>query len=275
MSKSVATESNDGHESGEKGEKRGARDEGSEDGEEILDLPPAESLNILTVVSTVPATTDQFMHTPEYRRHFVEYVPGDTLMTLRLATKGWKAAADAFIDEGVESGTMIVHDGKDISYKKMLALARSERRKLVTRVVFPLNITKVGGYACRFAVNLVVVDIPEGVERIGILAFSDCRSLTTVSFPTALKSIGVWSFYGCTSLENVHLLHTNLQEIGACAFYECSELTSMMIPDSLQTLGDDVFHGCSKLVPSNTDVTDYDNNTTSDVVAYLRSKQQS
>ena len=57
------------------------------------------------------------MHTPDFRRHFVEFVHVQTLMALRMATKGWNAAADALIDEGVGSGAMIVHDGKDISYE--------------------------------------------------------------------------------------------------------------------------------------------------------------
>ena len=107
----------------------------------------------VSTVSNVPVTTDQFMYTPNFRRNFVEFVPGDTLMTLRLATKGWKAAADAFIDEGVRSGAMIVHDGKDISYE-------AERRELVMRAIFLLNITKVGDKACLYAINLVVVDTP-------------------------------------------------------------------------------------------------------------------
>ncbi|GMI01921.1 hypothetical protein TrLO_g8130 [Triparma laevis f. longispina] len=116
------------------------------------------------------------MYTPNFRRHFVEFVLGDTLMTLRLATKGWKAAADAFIDEGVRSGAMIVHDGKDISYE-------AERRELVTRAIIPLNITKVGDKACLYAIKLVVVDIPEGVERIDSLQTLDRRI-----------------FYGCSEL---------------------------------------------------------------------------
>jgi len=88
MSKPVASESKDSHESREMNVKREAEDEEDENGEEFTEIPPAESLPISTVVSTVPATTDQFMFTPEFRRHFVEFVPGDTLMTLRLATKG-------------------------------------------------------------------------------------------------------------------------------------------------------------------------------------------
>ncbi|GMH74760.1 hypothetical protein TrLO_g3376 [Triparma laevis f. longispina] len=77
MSKSVATESTEGHESHDMGGKRGEGDEGDGNEEGILDLPYVESLSILTVVSTVPVTTDQFMFTPEFRRHFVNYIRGD------------------------------------------------------------------------------------------------------------------------------------------------------------------------------------------------------
>ena len=103
-------------------------------------------------------------------------------------------------------------------------------------------------------VNLVAVDIPEGVERIGKMAFYRCYSLNTVSFPTKLTSIGRHAFYNCYILENVNLLHTNLQELGQLAFCECSELKSMTIPDSLQTLDKRIFYYCSKLVPSSIDV---------------------
>ena len=49
----------------------------------------------MTTVSAAPAVTDQFMHTPEFRRHFVEFVHVQTLMALRVAMKGWNAAVDA------------------------------------------------------------------------------------------------------------------------------------------------------------------------------------
>ena len=124
---------------------------------------------------------------------------------------------------------------KDASYG--VAYARKERRALVTRVIFLLNVTKVGELACCYAVNLVVVEIPEGVKSIGEMAFMRCASLTTNSFPTTLTSIGVAAFEDCSSLAIVDLLHTNLQELGHGAFNDCSELKSMIIPDSLQTLG--------------------------------------
>ncbi|GMH99735.1 hypothetical protein TrVE_jg3911 [Triparma verrucosa] len=92
---------------------------------------------------------------------FVENVPLDTLMTMRLLCKDWRRVADKFIDGMIESGGMIAHGGNDISYTE--ADAQRERRSLVTQVVFLLNVTKVGISACRFAVNLVVAEIPEGL----------------------------------------------------------------------------------------------------------------
>ncbi|GMH54983.1 hypothetical protein TrST_g3720 [Triparma strigata] len=125
---------------------------------------------------------------------------------------------------------------------------REERMKQVTKVVFLLNITKVGKWACWYT-NLVVVEIPEGVESIDFRAFYYCKSLTSVSFPTTLKLVGNQAFWYCSSLVNVDLLHTNLQKIEEYAFSHCSELKSMTIPDSLQTLGQYIFDGCCKLSP--------------------------
>ncbi|GMH53719.1 hypothetical protein TL16_g01511 [Triparma laevis f. inornata] len=244
--------------------KKGAGDEGDENEEGILDLPPAESLPISTVVSTVPAATDQFMFTDDFKRLLVGFVMGDTLMTLSLTTKTWKRVVDAFIDEGVKSGEIIVHDGEGIDWEEVEA--QEERRELITRVDFLLNIMTVGDRACAIAVNLVIVEIPKGVESIGDAAFNSCFSLTAVSFPTTLKQICECTFVHCASLESVDLLHTSLQEIGNQAFLGCSELKSMTIPDSLQTLHRNIFANCFKLVPSN--INDADSDA---VVAHLRS----
>ena len=192
-------------------------------------------------------------------------------MTLRSTTKGWKAAAEEVIDEGVRSGKLIIHDGKDFSM--CFAEIRRERLALATRDIFLLNITKVGERACKYAANLVVVDFPEGVRRIGWYTFANCNSMTSVSFPTTLTSIGESAFAYCSSLDNVDLLHTNLRELDYQAFEGCSELKSMTIPDSLQTLGTHVFCGCSKLVPSNIGVALFTDPTFAEVVAQLRSLQ--
>ncbi|GMI12654.1 hypothetical protein TrLO_g4162 [Triparma laevis f. longispina] len=104
MSNSVASETNECHESREMSSKRGAEYEEKQDEESSIEIPPAESLPISTVVSTAPPATDQFMHTPEFKRHSFDFVHVQTLMALRLANKQYNAAADALIDKGVRSG---------------------------------------------------------------------------------------------------------------------------------------------------------------------------
>ena len=205
-------------------------------------------------------------------------------MALRLATKRWMREVESLltriVKNGGQRGEMIVCGSINAKWSRNQGerAPLHEKFSLVTRVIFLLNVTKVGNYVCAFAANLVEVEIPEGITSIGVRAFYGCRILTTVSFPTTLISISSIAFLHCSSLENVDLLHTNVQELGNAAFDECSELKSMTIPDSLQTLGSQVFLYCSKLVPSNIDVREYDSDeerilpdTRSKVVAHLRS----
>ena len=60
--------------------------------------------------------------------------------------------ADAFIDEGVKSGKFLVHDGDDVGVGKERDAefwgSLSAKRESVKRVIFLLDITKVGDYAC-------------------------------------------------------------------------------------------------------------------------------
>ncbi|GMH88175.1 hypothetical protein TrVE_jg13257 [Triparma verrucosa] len=209
---------------------------------------------------------DDFMHTDDFRRLFVGFVMVDTLVSMRWLDRKWHKVVEKKLIELEDEpfGEIIVHGGNDISVSE--AYAREERMKQVTKVVFLLNITKVGDHACSWASNLVVVDIPEGITSIGIGSFAGCSSLKEITFPKSLTSIGNHSFEGCLNLEQVDLLHTNIQQLGRQAFRDCKSLREMKIPDSLQTFGTDVFANCSKLVPSNI-------GTTSEVVAYLRSIQ--
>jgi len=238
------------------------------------------------VAPAAPTTKDDFMATDDFMRLLRGYVDMTELFhTFRLVSKPWQRIAEEKIDEDFENGVLAFHDGSDKSAgadedpDDFLELIMAKHEP-VKRVVFFLNITKVGNLACFCAVNLVVVDIPEGVERIDHAAFCNCTSLTAVSFLTTLKSIGGYAFQHCSSLDNVDLLHTNLQELGSFVFGRYSELKSMTISDSLQRLGVGAFLGCRKLVPSNIDIRGYDSDgeevpdATTEVIAYLRTQQR-
>ncbi|GMI10906.1 hypothetical protein TrLO_g5146 [Triparma laevis f. longispina] len=124
----------------EKSHNGGGEDEEKEDVDAIIEDFVLSISTTSTVETTAPAVVDAFIHTHEFRRYFVEFVHDSTLTTLRFVTKAWKVVVDAFIDEGVECGAMIVIDGKN---KEYTGSAKKKRRELVTRAVFPLNNMKV------------------------------------------------------------------------------------------------------------------------------------
>ena len=88
MSNSVATQYSSRLKAQETSVKRGGEDEEKEDGEEQIEGLAADNSTTSPTVSAAPAATDQFMHTPEFRGHFDDFVLVDALMALRVATKG-------------------------------------------------------------------------------------------------------------------------------------------------------------------------------------------
>ena len=212
---------------------------------------------------------DDFRHTDDYRRYLVKYIDHVSLMSLRVVDKAWQIVVDQCIDGLVKGGSLLVHGGNDISHEKADALR--EKRKNVTDVVFLLNITTIGKYACYRCVSLVTVVVPEGIESIGRAAFSCCTSLLNVTFPKSLKSIGRSAFLNCASIEAMDLSHTLLNSIGEEAFSNCSELKSLKLPSSVQSAGSNAFNDCPKLVPST--ISTSHNASNAPILAFLHKPQ--
>ncbi|GMI16403.1 hypothetical protein TrLO_g12295 [Triparma laevis f. longispina] len=99
------------------------------------------------------------MHTIEFKIYLAAFVHEQTLIALRVLDKEWNGVAHALIIEVLRSGELIFHVGKDESYQSIQY--RPGRCKLVTRVIFLLNVKKVGCYAFVFT-NLVVIENPRG-----------------------------------------------------------------------------------------------------------------
>ena len=88
--------------------------------------------------------------------------------------------------------------------------------------------------------------IPDGVEIIGVDAFTGCTGLTAVTIPTSVKTIGIQAFYGCTGLTTIDI-PASVETISDNAFQDCTGLTTVTIGNSVKTIGGQAFDGCSSL----------------------------
>lgn len=97
------------------------------------------------------------------------------------------------------------------------------------------------------------VVVPNGVEYIDQIAFSELSNIKTITLPASVKDIGMSAFAGCTGLEEIKLPE-GLVSIGGWAFSGCTSLKNIVIPDSVNTIvtqnfGTDMnpFYGCDAL----------------------------
>lgn len=116
-----------------------------------------------------------------------------------------------------------------------------------THVVIPatidgLPVRMVGGF---YDTPIESVWIPDSVEQIDILAFSDCAALTEVRLGEGLKSIHDMAFRRCTALETI-TLPSQLLYIYSDAFVDCTALTSITLPGMLENWYR-CFTGCTSL----------------------------
>ncbi len=96
--------------------------------------------------------------------------------------------------------------------------------------------------------NILSVEVPKSVIKIGYSAFSEC-SAETVVLNEGLVEIDDFAFFR-SDVKNIELPNT-LTEVGLAAFAECNELISITIPKSVKKfrteLSRTVFEKCQKL----------------------------
>ena len=99
-------------------------------------------------------------------------------------------------------------------------------------------------YAYRREIS--AVNLPEGLTRIGDLAFYECSALKTVIMPDSVTEVGWYAFAGCTAMTMLDL-SSGLRTIEDSAFRECSALPTLRLPESLTSIGDRGFYRCESL----------------------------
>ena len=91
-----------------------------------------------------------------------------------------------------------------------------------------------------------VLQLGEGIERIGARAFQGCNYLTKVTIPNSVIELGSHAFYRMESLETV-TLGTGITEIPDYTFYKCAALKTVVTLGEITAVGDYAFRGCEAL----------------------------
>ena len=115
--------------------------------------------------------------------------------------------------------------------------------KLSTGIVlfsFGDEVENIPDYLCYGMTNLLSVDLPASLKRIGKRAFQNCSGLEDIALPEGLQTIDEYAFYSCSALTSV-TLPTSLRTVEQNAFRECSNLTVLDIKEGVEFIGDWAF----------------------------------
>lgn len=108
--------------------------------------------------------------------------------------------------------------------------------------MLPEGLPSIGNESFYNCKNLVEIEMPGTIKRIGHSAFSGkndgriCK-IRRLAFPASLEEIGAFAFDGCQSLEEV-TFSEGLKRIGRYAFYHTS-VKRFVLPASIEELGKD------------------------------------
>ena len=96
----------------------------------------------------------------------------------------------------------------------------------------------------------MLVEIPVQIEgypvtEIGAQAFEG-SSCSLLELPEGIQRIGSYAFHDCNHLKEVHLPRS-LREVDSYAFYDCRGLSELSMWDGIRDLDNDAFLGCDKL----------------------------
>ena len=100
----------------------------SNDFSNTIEVPDLKNLEVVdheedVLANETPAVGgDDFMHTDDFKRKFVNFVMIDTLLAMRWLDKKWHKVAEKKLTELEDetNGEIIVHGGNDFSWGKLL-----------------------------------------------------------------------------------------------------------------------------------------------------------
>lgn len=103
-----------------------------------------------------------------------------------------------------------------------------------------LPVTEIGDSAFRGCYNLSAVTLPQGIERIGDLAFASCAFME-FTIPDTVKEIGYSAFALCRTLKSI-VIPESVVDLGDRAFYCCSSLAVAEVKANITELKYSTFY---------------------------------
>ena len=144
--------------------------------------------------------------------------------------------------------------------------------KLLTELVIPNDITKIGAYSFYNVKSLISVKFGSRVVEIGNCAFNGCSNIANFEFPKSLIKVGIASFartgiadltltpvlansrfYGCENLVNL-TIPKGTEKLISMQFNGCTSLKEVKIPNSVKSIDSEAFANCINL--TNIDIPD-------------------
>ena len=116
----------------------------------------------------------------------------------------------------------------------------------LSHIELPEGLDTIGVGAFLGCTKLTRLTVPQTVTVIDMSAFNSCTNLSSISLPTELKKLGARAFNLCKALQYVSL-PAGLTVIEEETFCWCEELTEVIIPDSVETINTSAFYSCRKL----------------------------
>lgn len=116
----------------------------------------------------------------------------------------------------------------------------------LTRVTLPDTVTEIGDRAFARCRELKRLNLPAGLQKLGVRVFDQCGGLEHIRIPDGVTQLPDYAFSNCRKLARV-TLPARLETLGHHAFYNCVALEELTLPDTVTFVGGGLFMNCKNL----------------------------
>ncbi|MDL2235627.1 leucine-rich repeat protein, partial [Christensenellaceae bacterium OttesenSCG-928-L17] len=160
--------------------------------------------------------------------------------------------SNAFNDcQALEGVTFLTYTNGASELKKIDEYVFKNCHSLSGNITIPSSVTEIGSSAFAYSGAIESITIPanSALKTISAEAFRECRSLEQINLPVGLEVIGVSAFQDCSGLMGTLVIPNTVNKLYGDAFKNCSSLTGLEFKagTALTLIGNTAFQGCSGL----------------------------